>query len=202
MCVILHKTNHVKEQDIADAYEYNSDGFGVMYRENGKVVVDKGLYTLETILHKLWYLRDIEYVAHFRITTRGKTNHQNCHPFQVSDNVWMMHNGTLNINIDNPNMSDTWHFSQLLQSTKITQRLLDYIPALTGTDRMIFMGRKNIHKIGQWEYYNRNEWSNLNWQFSSFYRDEELDDRSYLDWVEQYGSYWATEQDQYNGYYN
>jgi predicted glutamine amidotransferase len=199
MCVILHKTAPVKEQDIIDAYNYNPDGFGVMYQENGKVVTDKGMYDLDTILAKLWYLQDIEYVAHFRITTRGKTNDDNCHPFRVSDKIWMMHNGTLNINIANKDMSDTWHFSKLLQSTKITNKLLRYLPKFTGFDRLIFMGSKSIHKIGRWDEYEGNMWSNLNWQWA-FSAADTFGDKEYQEWLEKFGGYYATDYDEYNGY--
>lgn len=36
-----------------------------------------------------------DFFIHFRITSRGTTDLENCHPFQVDDNMMIMHNGTI-----------------------------------------------------------------------------------------------------------
>jgi hypothetical protein len=50
---------------------------------------------------------------HFRFATHGQINISNNHPFHVADNLYMMHNGIVDISeVIDPNMSDTWHFTK------------------------------------------------------------------------------------------
>lgn len=66
------------------------------------------------------------FILHFRYTTHGETNQDNCHPFRVKPNLAMVHNGILTMpnkgqGIKNlfhsrdirPEYSDTWHYANL-----------------------------------------------------------------------------------------
>lgn len=163
MCVIVHKINQIKEDDIADAHFYNPDGFGLMFQDEGRVIAHKGIYEIEDILRILYPLRDREYIAHFRIATVGEVNDKNCHPFYCGSQTWMMHNGTLNIETPNKGRSDTWHLAKFLRTVKITRKLIDYLPDFVGDNRLALMNRKETKLIGDWEWFEGNYWSNLRW---------------------------------------
>lgn len=101
-------------------YKLNSDGIGVMYAEDGKVVVKKHLPKNEHEAYE-FYREHVENKAcavHYRMRTHGATNLDNCHPYQVLSadegyEIWLMHNGVLHTgNHNDTTMSDTWHYIQ------------------------------------------------------------------------------------------
>jgi len=55
-------------------------------------------------------------LIHFRITSRGATRIDNCHPFQINDKMAFIHNGTISsIPIDKEHgYSDTYWFNELI----------------------------------------------------------------------------------------
>lgn len=200
MCVILHKVNTVTENDIVDAYTMNPDGFGIMYQEDNKVKSYKGMFSLDEILNILHAMQDREYIAHFRIATVGGINTKNCHPFYCGGSTWMMHNGTLNIETPNKKRSDTWHFAKFLQSVKITNRLLDYLPNFIGDNRLALMNKRSVRLIGQWEEYNGNQWSNLRWLDYNYSTKTDFD---YPYWLEdQYNDWRYNDAVDYPHYYD
>jgi predicted glutamine amidotransferase len=185
MCVILHRQADtiVDEKDIIEAYEYNPDGCGLMYKANGKIVAQKGLWTLDYLLDKLHSLENIEYALHLRIMTVGNINQQNCHPFKVGKNIYMMHNGTFKISQTNKDMSDTWHVAKFLQGFKLTEKFFDKFAEYIEYNRVLFMGPKGIKKLGKWEILDDNYWSNLNWvggAYSFDYKDFDSYDDYYM----------------------
>lgn len=113
MCILIKhspETNFNKD-DIEDFYSFNPDGMGVMYGDGNKLHVTKSLGSVEEI----WNIyNDIcigrECVIHFRMKTHGNIDLINCHPYHVTDKIWLAHNGILSAS--NPirkEMSDTWH---------------------------------------------------------------------------------------------
>jgi predicted glutamine amidotransferase len=117
MCIIVHRMPSARR--ITDA-EYirmakgNSDGYGVMWHDGRKV------RTFHTMSGAAWIKLcegleqiDAEFVAHARITTHGKTNEYNCHPFETTPGTWLMHNGILDIKPIGER-SDTRTFAELV----------------------------------------------------------------------------------------
>ena len=117
MCVILHrlKGNNISEKHLLKAKDFNPDGFGIMYVDNNKVLFEKGFIKDNELLDKIKELGDREFVLHFRIKTHGKIDKNNCHPFPVGNDVYMMHNGQLFIKTPNKDKSDTFHFADYLK---------------------------------------------------------------------------------------
>lgn len=100
MCIIISKDKGVaplSADNFERAWEHNSDGGGVVWREpTGEVKMQKGIMEKETFLKLLEKVNteDRAYIAHFRIRSVGPVVPSNCHPF-VMDKVTFAHNGTI-----------------------------------------------------------------------------------------------------------
>lgn len=118
MCILIHHPANVSFSDelLNDFYAHNSDGFGAMYSEGGKLVVVKTLGKPQEInaLYKD-ALKGRECIIHYRMKTHGDIDLENCHPYKVTDEIWMAHNGILSMgNPVDKSKSDTWHFIKFM----------------------------------------------------------------------------------------
>ena len=114
MCLIIYKPNgvNVPEELLRSAITHNNDGFGLMFPENGKVVVYKD-HRSEYVYEPYFRHAEKEMLIHLRMQTHGKINLDNTHPFHIGGETWFMHNGVLLIDTKKkPDMSDTWHFNE------------------------------------------------------------------------------------------
>ncbi len=108
MCLIitkLDKEHPVPDNHIENSVHSNSNGAGVAYVKDGRVVIDKIVGSVEELLK---FSRDYNnkldrYVMHHRLTTHGATNVENAHPFVVLSkddgdpiDLVMVHNGIIN----------------------------------------------------------------------------------------------------------
>jgi hypothetical protein len=92
---------------------------------------------------------DRELAIHFRWTTHGHTNMENCHPYDVIKGyVGMMHNGVLHTgNAADKAKSDTWHFINDYLASPVAdhpplvhnEKFLDMIAEFIGDNRFVFM---------------------------------------------------------------
>lgn len=127
MCYLgyLPRRTAIETQLLRNAYDHNSDGFGVMYAENGRVVSwkQKGKFD---VFEKHWAtLPDNRQIAvHFRFGTSGPDSAEACHPFEVLNkdrdgmDLWLMHNGVLDRNFPgNKKSSDTMQYVHKLRGT-------------------------------------------------------------------------------------
>lgn len=101
MCVAIVQQPHarISRAALAKGWHRNSDGAGMAYVVDGKVVIDKGYMTYEKFLAA--YERAVErygdkspFLIHMRIQTSGDTDKHNTHPFKVRGGA-MIHNGIL-----------------------------------------------------------------------------------------------------------
>lgn len=118
MCLLIHKPADAEmtEELIMDVYAKNNDGFGVMYIDEGKLKVVKTLAGPDEII-PLYYEHcyERECIIHFRMQTHGDIDLDNCHPYKVTDDIWLAHNGILACgNPYDVKKSDTWHFIDLV----------------------------------------------------------------------------------------
>ena len=118
MCILInHPANtNFSDELLADFYDYNSDGFGAMYAEAGKLVIIKTLGKpdeIEALYKKELAHRDC--IIHYRMKTHGDIDLDNCHPYRINDDIWMAHNGILAMgNPIDRRKSDTWHFIEYI----------------------------------------------------------------------------------------
>lgn len=115
MCLLTQQTTTTKFTDefLADVFTKNSDGLGVMYAEDGKLHVYKCLpATAQDFID--FYRKHADgrnCVWHARMQTHGDIDLENCHPYMVTEDVWLAHNGILSTgNNADKTKSDTWHF--------------------------------------------------------------------------------------------
>lgn len=118
MCILIHQPKDYcfTAEQLTDFYGKNPDGFGAIVNHGDErgVVVYKHVGSLKDITEL--YYKDIacyEAVIHFRMKTHGDIDLHNCHPYDVTDGLWMAHNGILSSgNSKDTTKSDTWHYIQ------------------------------------------------------------------------------------------
>ncbi len=124
MCLIIYnRGGESKTSDayLESAYENNPDGFGLMWADNGKVHVTRGLFEFNDIRSMIRAMDGLPHVVHFRYRTRGPVDVNNCHPHRIlstkSDGVdlWMMHNGTFFHLKADEDESDTVKFAKAMR---------------------------------------------------------------------------------------
>jgi len=149
MCILIHHTEKTKfSQDLLeDFYSFNPDGFGLMYGDGKKIHVTKSLGTVEETI-KLYedLAKGRDCIIHYRMKTHGKIDMINCHPYEITENLWVAHNGILSAS--NPiflDMSDTWHLIEYIlkpialrdENIFFDEDFQDYLACLIGSSNKL-----------------------------------------------------------------
>lgn len=182
MCLLMWKPAHVvlTRRDIADYYQHNSDGFGVMWQnpDTGRIAWYKMVGSQKATWRAYQtYAAGRDCALHFRMATSGLINVEMAHPFKVTDSIMMMHNGVLACR-STASRSDTAEFASIMRREleRHPERLDDesYINALDDVigpgNRLMFMrdgnpepvivGKdKGLEHNGSW-YSNTYAWTN------------------------------------------
>jgi hypothetical protein len=117
MCLAIAKPARavIPVEHLEAGYESNPHGCGFCYPEGGKVVVVKGLLKFEDFLKQYKEKEHLPMLVHFRMSTHGKPNFINCHPFSMLNGKYaLIHNGVIPISLQYPELSDTGNFSKLV----------------------------------------------------------------------------------------
>ena len=145
MCVIVHKERGKdlpSEEIIEKCFKRNPDGSGILLHRNGTKIVEihKGFMKLDdfkTAFKELNVRKEDDLVLHFRISTSGGTNPENCHPFPISSKIEdlkatrintpmaFVHNGVLGSGNEELKISDTQVFVKEVMSRSEISRHLD-----------------------------------------------------------------------------
>lgn len=163
MCLIIATENpkQLSSALLETAYENNSDGFGIMFINKGKLHTHKIVPKNFADIEKMWSkYKDLETPMgiHFRFATNGDTNKSMSHPFQVLSkakgddrDMWVMHNGPqLPTPMIDDNKSDTHQFvkwvlrPQLSANPKLLHNAewQSMIEELIGSDKLLFLDGK------------------------------------------------------------
>jgi len=115
MCLLVHQPKGVSfdQTFLAEVYSQNRDGLGVMYAEAGVLHVVKSLPKSAIEFGDFYraHAEGRECVWHARMMTHGDVDLDNCHPYRVTDRVYLAHNGVLATGNEwDVSRSDTWHF--------------------------------------------------------------------------------------------
>lgn len=178
MCIaILNTTNTISKETLKQCWKSNPDGAGMIYTANNQIQIFKEMSNFDKFYKE--YLKQRKsnktsnFVLHFRIATSGKIDKTNCHPFSVNKNLAFVHNGMININQLNANVSDTYTFNELilkkLPATFLNNHaILDLIENYIGYSKLIFLDSDNEASIlnedlGHWDADN-NWYSNNSYQ--------------------------------------
>ena len=141
MCLIIHKpANQSLPEGLLDsAARYNPHGFGVMTFNDKRPVVRRSSRTNLRALHNICDdLGQKECVIHLRYATSGKHDLENAHPFRITRDIYVAHNGTLNLNRHTSGRSDTWHL------------IHDYLRPILSKNPELLHDRFFQHMISAW----------------------------------------------------
>jgi hypothetical protein len=128
------------EEYLANACFNNSDGFGFAVHTGSEIITGRGMHPDRTISKFYEALASTNGdgigLFHARLTTHGKTNTDNCHPFRVggNKNIILGHNGVLPISAPG-DRSDTRIFAE------------DILPAM-GIE--ILDDKSDVSRLEQW----------------------------------------------------
>jgi hypothetical protein len=176
MCVAIVQRPGVRipEKILEAAFRANSDGAGLAYCENGKVVTSKGHMKVDDFIQAYNTAREgrdtTPFLLHCRIATTGKVMPDNCHPFKVKGGV-MIHNGSFWTGGRQAELSDTRDFalelSAFLHKANVTVNRAALSGAIGGYNKVAFLYNDGTTVIlnedkGEWK---DNVWySNTYWQ--------------------------------------
>jgi hypothetical protein len=97
MCLIIHKPagEFIPEDLLRAGASLNHDGWGLMgFGTDGKPLIERrSQLDIEELLAIERRLRGAEYALHLRRRTRGDVSESNAHPFRITDDIYLMHNG-------------------------------------------------------------------------------------------------------------
>jgi len=176
MCLLVtqqYDSPTITSDWITDFSVNNPDGIGVMYAQDGELIIEKKLFKTNAELLQFFtdHIDGRDCAFHFRMKTHGNIDLDNCHPYEVLNkeehgiDVWMMHNGVLHTGNDaDKTKSDTWHYIRdyirpllkgnpdLVFSPVFTELIGDHI----GNNRFVFMdnlGRVSVVNEEQGVYW-------------------------------------------------
>lgn len=126
MCLIVHKPAQVTlpRALLESAAQFNPHGVGVVaFQPEGPALLRRRLASSTAELGA-WAeeLGAAECVFHFRYGTRGALDEDNVHPLQITDDIYLFHNGTLRLDLHTPARSDTWHLAQDFLAPVLSRR--------------------------------------------------------------------------------
>ena len=115
MCLLVNQTasSVFSDEFLSGVYQRNKDGLGIMYADEGKLHIFKALpkKASEFVDFYRAHAEGRDCVWHARMQTHGDVDMDNCHPYMVTEDIWVAHNGILSAgNRNDQTRSDTWHF--------------------------------------------------------------------------------------------
>lgn len=160
MCIAILNTKGttLKKDLLRNCWENNGDGAGMLYIDNeDNLCVIKEMSNFNNFYNnyidvKRKYGRK-NIVLHFRISTHGKVNETNCHPFITNDEVGFVHNGMIWDVPTSPDYSDTYMFNEtILKSFKsgfeTNEVILDMLELYIGSgSKLVFLNKDDEYSI-------------------------------------------------------
>lgn len=142
MCLIIHQPAGATTPValLRSAADYNPDGFGFMgFDARGRTVIERRLDADTALAESLAERFAAQPCAfHFRRRTRGSSQEENLHPFKIAPGLFLMHNGTANVDIRIAGRSDTWHLVH------------DYLAPFLGSRRRLIYDRAFRRILDAW----------------------------------------------------
>jgi hypothetical protein len=122
MCLLIYKSSGsiIPEAHLKEAFDNNSHGAGFtvrMVNEAGEGYLhrERGFFRYDDFIEAYRPFASNQGIIHFRLATAGKKDEANCHPFEVTPDLHMGHNGIISIAQSvSKDYSDTWHYNELV----------------------------------------------------------------------------------------
>jgi|SRR5215475_3281237 len=192
MCLLIASPNGIRpDADVLlEASHDNPHGWGIVWYHRDRLKVTKGLETRDAAIQLDRLSAGTPFVLHYRFTTHGKTNIDNCHPFRLGKWGYVAHNGILRVPTPNPAMSDTWHFARLLVTPYLKQQptdrqLLDMTEKFVGAgNKIAYMKKDGTILIANERY---GDWIDGVWYSNLYSHTRSYYSGSYDPWVQRYG---------------
>lgn len=150
MCIAIAKPagKWVSKEHLYNSFNANRDGAGYafLHKVSGQMVIKKGYFTFEEFYKE--FSKDVDTdthaLIHFRISTAGKKDAANCHPFSLQNGA-MMHNGPC-INYSSckgdKERSDTRQFAEDFVQTLSKEQIVAIRPMIEsyiGSEKIVFL---------------------------------------------------------------
>jgi predicted glutamine amidotransferase len=170
MCIaILQETGKVlTRKQIRNCWQNNSDGAGIAWIQGGTIKIHKELKSFRRFYKSYRSIvkefgEKSNMLIHFRYSTQGLVNLDNCHPHLVNENTCFIHNGIITLNKVcklNSDDSDTVLFNKrILQKLPVDfmyrQKVIKHIDKLADSI-LVFLNSDNYYVIigedmGHWK---------------------------------------------------
>ena len=218
MCIIIAKKKGNRlptKEELTQSFNYNNDGAGFMYTDNGKVIIDKGYMTLKSFLKhfdklcsKYDNFKDKSLVIHCRIGTGGTNTEKNTHPYPITNDYNILHKRYYNCDLgvahngiindykptDNSDTNDTQKFivdyiSELKNNYKDfykSDQQLKALEIITNSKLAFLDSNDNIYLTNNFINDNNLHFSNTSYKSYGYY-NKYYDDYYYADsWLSNY----------------
>lgn len=182
MCIAILNTKTVtlKKDLLRNCWENNGDGAGILYIDKKQLKVFKEMTSFDNFYKNYMDIRHRygrnNMVLHFRISTHGRVNETNCHPFLVDNNIGFVHNGMIYDVPNSTEFSDTYMFNEtILKNLKVgfehNDTVLDMLQSFIGSgSKLIFLNKDNHYaivneKAGHWNmgcWFSNNSYKKVN----------------------------------------
>lgn len=182
MCLAIYKPSGVvlDWDALLEGFRSNGHGAGFAVRVGDSLRIYKGFFTFDAFREAFDPFKDHQAAVHFRLATHGEKDTFNCHPFEITPELALIHNGILNIRCDlDAKKSDTWHYvEQILKP--MAERDRDFYSrddvrfmgeSAIGGNKFVFLrgdGDYCIWNDDQGHWHEDAWWSNHSYQKSSF----------------------------------
>ena len=185
MCIaILNPTKvTLKRNVLKTCWDNNKDGAGMLYLQNGVLTAYKEMDNFDDFYNHYGWVRknhrESQIVLHFRISTHGKVNLENCHPFMVNEDWGFVHNGIITNAERNADYSDTYMFNrsvlQMLPKDWIhNNAMYELVSGYIGGSKLLFLNKDN-------EAYIMNEDWGV-WDLGCWFSNKTYKESRYLDY--------------------
>lgn len=116
LAIVNQPNSFLTKAQLKNAWDNNSDGAGIAYVDNGKVMTYHEGYNFEDFFEEYEFIReltDTPILIHFRIATHGKGKDM-LHPHSVTEGrISLIHNGVIS-GLGDHKVSDTREFANML----------------------------------------------------------------------------------------
>jgi len=114
MCLIITQPAGLtlSRAHLRDVAARNGDGFGIMRAHKGALHVWRTVGDIDEIIQLYTqHAAGRACVLHWRMATHGAVSLDNAHPFRLTPDIAVVHNGMLDVGTPTRGLSDTWHLA-------------------------------------------------------------------------------------------